>query len=218
MKEHPIIFSTDMVKAILEGRKTMTRRVIKPCSTATLHDGSQPEWVYTLAKCPYGQVGDRLWVRETWRPMSHDVLGKKADVFYFADNKILSKVCSREEWERACYYHGFADARPRPSIHMFRWASRITLEITELRVERLQEIGGDGGFGKLDECRAEGLIVGKGFVKGGTNLPMRYNSIHAFIDLWDTLNAKRGYGWDTNPWVWGIGFKVVTPELLEERN
>lgn len=209
MKERPIIFSTDMVKAILEGRKTQTRRVIKPqppkgfrmrmginigvCEEDTNKLPRKQDYV----KIPYGAVGDRLWVRETLATANRynhlkpsEIPQRESILHYLADG-----------------YSPFEMGKVRSSLFLPRWASRITLEITGVRVERLQDIGGEGGFGDLKQLRAEGLELGVGAVRGNSHLPWRYDSIVAFQDLWDSINAKRGYGWDTNPWVWVIEFK-----------
>jgi hypothetical protein len=179
MKERPIIFSTEMVKAILEGRKTQTRRVIKACSTATLHDGNQPEWVFTTAKCPYGQVGDRLWLKETWwKDQSGGCWGYKADGIEWPPPNCGGKSMS--------------------SMFMPRWASRLLLEITEVRVQRCQEIW-------LQDAMAEGCSLDFDMEHFGTYK----DPITKFRELWDSLNAKRGYSWEINPWVWVINFKRV---------
>ena len=172
MKERPIIFTTDMVKAILDGIKTQTRKVIK----------SQPwgmDKVYFTAfrkdyggrTCPYGQVGDRLWVRESFYTES-------GDIWYKADGQTAPMFI---KW--------------KPSLFMPRWASRITLEITEVRVERLQEIS-DG------DCQAEGCQYPQW---RGSHTSWK----GAYKALWDSLNAKRGYGWEVNPWVWVISFDAM---------
>ena len=179
MKEHPIIFSTDMVRAILDGKKTMTRRVIK-----------NPERYEHIRECdfccPYGQVGDRLWVRETLV-----ITGGRGSeyVAYKADGYELDKGIFPEKW--------------RPSIFMPRWASRITLEITEVRVERVQEI-------TEEDAIKEGICVVDNTEDGIYSSP-NYPDIHRdiFMYLWDSLNTKRGYGWEVNPWVWVIEFKRV---------
>jgi len=187
MTERPIIFSTDMVRAILDGKKTQTRRVIKPCSTATVvnKNGQEehPEWVYTLAKCPYGQVGDRLWVREAF--------AKRAD-------GIVDQIMYREQYYNLIKMLDLPDVsiRWKPSIHMFRKDSRIDLEITEVRVERVQEI-------TEGDAIAEGIPP---FAPDGeerrSTIPRKHFSV-----LWDSINAKRGYGWAVNSWVWVISFK-----------
>jgi len=202
MKETGIIMSGNHPRLILDGTKTMTRRVITP--QFTLPDTAGKPYLdgdgylcvirnrlefdgwffiaddkFKKIKCPYGQVGDRLWVRETWathnlfdgvKP-SNIPVGKP--IFYCADGN-----------------PGWVDTW-RPSLFMPRWASRITLEITEVRVERLQEISGV-------DCVREGIA---------SIDPYRLRRV--FRDIWDSLNAKRGYSWESNPWVWMISFKVV---------
>lgn len=162
MNEHPIIFSTEMVRAILDGRKTMTRRVI-----------NHPERYEHIRECdfccPYGQVGDKLWVRESFL-IKHDYKTPKGFPYYktnFCDDKIT-------KW--------------KPSIFMPRWASRITLEITGIRVERLQEIS-------EQDAKDEGICF------------YDDNAVDVFRELWDSINAKRGYSWESNPFVWVIEFK-----------
>ena len=193
MKERPILFSGPMVRAILSGVKTQTRRVIKPQPVQY----NRPDWPCTHGwrevpqmggweiswnndsmtaaeaigeYCPYGKTGDQLWVRETWRVNgnAHDYArAGKESVFYRAD----------EDWN--------VDAGWRPSIFMPRWASRITLEVTDVRVERLQNVSHEDG-------RAEG-----------------FDSLDGFALLWDRINEKRGYGWHANPWVWAVEFRAV---------
>ena len=188
MKERPIIFSTDMVKAILEGRKTQTRRVIKPQPDRVIngvpfeylghkyHDASD-----RAIRCPYGQVGDRLWVRETWATQ------KSIDRF---SPSYIGNAATVPLWYKADAVNGrsfIGLGKWRPSIFMPRWASRITLEITEVRVERLQEI-------TFEDFKKEGIEM-DGSWDG------------SFARLWDSLNAKRGYSWESNPWVWVISFR-----------
>jgi len=138
VKERPILFSTDMVRAILAGRKTQTRRIIKPRNNHSIFVGWDDEFVlndenkeWTLSECPYGYPGDRLWVRETW---AKQLSGK---YIYRADH---------QNWELADYT---ATGAWRPSIHMPRAACRILLQITHIRVERLHDIS-------ADDARAEG--------------------------------------------------------------
>jgi hypothetical protein len=178
-QEKPIIFNFEMVKAILDGRKTMTRRVIPnapiklldlPGILPSLIESYKNAWVKT---CPYGQTGDKLWVRETWQ---HNPFG---GIVYRAGSGIVN--CDGRGW--------------KPSIFMPRWASRITLEITAVRVERVQDID------KRDEHGQH--IIGDAWAEG-FRTP---NPTAAFVLYWDFLNAKRGYGWDVNPWVWAIMFK-----------
>lgn len=187
VREKPILFSEPMVRAILDGRKTQTRRIIKPqphksisyfefLSTCFKPVWSGPELdepdFLTLNKCihcPYGGVGDRLWVRETWRPI---VSGRKAGGFdYLADDPGASGA-------------GFMPWKP--SIHMPRKASRLTLEITRVRVERLKSI-------TVEDAKAEGV--------GGPN----GYELDQFYALWSKINGAES--WNENPWVWVVEFK-----------
>ncbi len=194
MKEHPILMQTDMVKAILDGRKTQTRRIIKPqppyfnstpnliCNDVWMSHDRQG--VGTNHRCPYGQVSDRLWVRETHYLHLLEVNGDCGAVFYKAQSPNL-----KVKW--------------RPSIHMFRKDSRITLEITEVRVERVQEI-------TAYDAQQEGAS----FIpphQPSKRYPVTFDEtiINGFHILWDSINAKRG-SWADNPWVWVVSFKVVS--------
>lgn len=173
MKERPILFSGEMVRAILDGRKTQTRRVIKPQGEPyTIED-------VDVLKCPYGIPGDRLWVRETFADLRGMGFGHKWA--YRADTPEGS------ESDRIRIGYG---VRWKPSIHMPRWASRITLEITDIRVERVQDI-------TYIDAKAEGVEYEKGYT----------DPREAFATLWNSINAKRDYGWAMNPWVWIIEFK-----------
>lgn len=195
-KERPILFSGPMVEAILDGRKTQTRRVIKP----------QPDWKtsqYTSAfvteawqsgfidvKCPYGDRLDRLWVREAWcravDPVTSKLNGK---AHYRADGQEV--LLDDGDGFSTTNKDGSFASPWKPSIHMPRWASRITLEVVEIRVEHLSEI-------TFDSALSEGVddITEEYWVK-------------EWADLWDSINAKRGFGWGTNPWVWVVEFKKV---------
>ena len=180
VKERPILFSGAMVRAILEGRKTQTRRVVKPTSgphsieKTICTPGSLAAFI--RHRCPYGQPGDRLWVREAWWKRPDGSISYRADGNDFV-----------------------AGGRPRysPSIHMPRWASRITLRLTDVRVERVQDIS-------VSDCIAEGL---------GYPTDDRYAAVDNFKPLWDSINAARGYGWDANPWVWVLVFEPVPKEI-----
>jgi len=164
--------TTDSVKAILDGRKTQTRRVVKP----------------ELKKLiPHGQVGDRLWVREKIEVIGWFSGLQKARVEY-ATGESLDANCTEEQYIKAIQYSAWT-----PSIFMPRWASRLTLEITEVRAERLQEISDA-------DILAEGITSS---VESDAELRLR------FRNLWDSLNAKRGYGWDKNPWVWVLEFDNI---------
>ncbi len=186
MRERPILFSGPMVKAILEGRKTMTRRVIKPQSNVSDYRPIGVSEVGVKKACPYGEPGDRLRVNETWATekgydkTSPSKLPKvnRPRIHYLADGP-------KPSWA----------GRTRSPRFMVKWASRITLEITGVRVERAQDI-------TEADARAEGF---KDVFDGKTFFPVG----HFFKTTWDSLNAKRGYGWDANPWVWVIEFKRV---------
>jgi hypothetical protein len=193
MEERPILMSGLMVRAILEGRKTQTRRVVKPQPEYIQPDGtikplaavSEANQMIArgrlAARCKYGTVGDRLWVRETWSYHEpHDDCSGKV---YAADQVSISEEMRPQ-------------MRWRPSIFMPRWMSRITLEITDVRVERVQDIS-------EADAQAEGMTE-------RTRLP-GVEPLYAmtFAKLWDSINAKRGYGWDANPWVWVVEFKRI---------
>ena len=196
MKEHPILFSTQMVKAILEGRKSMTRRTrglekINENPDKYHFEGhfSKPfdipkDW--KLIKFPYGEIGDRLWVRETWmRAPNVDFIPNGA--FYYkasVSNQFLKK------WPKGW----------KPSIHMPKEACRIWLEITNIRVERLQNI-------TRSDIRAEGLKCPPELLSDDVYPNYRNWYPKAFKELWESINGKGS--WDKNPWVWVIEFKRI---------
>lgn len=215
MKEHPILFSGPMVRAILEGRKTQTRRVVKPqptpygedspfaLATQKQHIGKpwmpvggvfQENW-----QCPFGAVGDRLWVRETWccrdlwDGLKPSELGKQTSTFQIA---LDYKANNKRVWSRG------NQGKWRPSIHMPRWASRLTLEITAVRVERLQEIS-------EDDAVKEGAPEQRHPYNGSTT-PASYRW-HGFRELWSKIHSPEL--WAANPWVWVIEFRKVEEEV-----
>lgn len=190
MKERPILYSSPMVVAILEGRKTQTRRVIKNIGIAPgigeIYKGSDDsrEWV---KECPYGIVGNRLWVRESWRVSSaHD------DV---SPNQLPTDISV--EYPATCHIDKLL-GRKRPSIHMPRWASRMILEITGIRVERLKDI-------TPEDCSAEGCEPSTEAMSAHGD--SRYALYQSYFDLWEQINGKGS--WDKNPWVWVIEFKRI---------
>lgn len=228
MREYPILFSGEMVRALLDGRKTQTRRVIKPQPTRMAYAGG----VFSMGAigfvgdegktflCPYGKPGDRLWVRETWAPMCRnaDPICQCTEDYEYRENHYIEYRADTGnpypgQWpiDEA---RGNPDA-PKwcPSIHMPRWASRITLDVVRVRVERLQEIS-------RDDAIAEGLYSFTSNLGAKNSSPVRFysaskgdeggymNPVEAFENLWDSINAKRGYGWDVNPWVWVIEFNT----------
>ena len=207
IKERPILFSAPMVRAILEGRKTVTRRAVKfpfidravGCELSGNEIG--PEEIRN--NCPYGVPGQRLWVRETWARVGND------------DPGYLTFGASYP----ACLPGGLENIPPasqvrwKPSIHMFRRDSRILLEITDVRVERLQDI-------TEEQALAEGIVgvpfrpddgwpICTGYMVGPDdgNTGLQTTAAKAFAGLWDSV----GGDWDANPWVWVVEFKRVTP-------
>jgi hypothetical protein len=188
----PIIFSTPMVQAILDGKKTQTRRVVKingyPITSPKESLELTKEGLIYHSFCsmsgyykPLCQPGDILYVRETWA----DVFGKYE---YRADY-------SESENTYRVKRYGTTIAKWRPSIHMPREAARIFLRVTNVRVERLQAI-------TYDDCLREGLW------DYGTDV----DTLAAFQKLWQNLNAERGYGWEINPWVWVYEFEKINKE------
>jgi hypothetical protein len=219
MVEKPILFSGEMVRAILAGRKTQTRRVVTNVPHATncklrsarQIDGGR-DWEFMVvdkngdfanaAACPYGKPGDQLWVRETWQQVGE--LGPERWTF---------EVPTEGEG-RLLYAADIDEEEPpkwRPSIHMPRWASRLTLTLKTVRVERLNEIS-------EADAKAEG--VNGGCLVCGHNAPCGCDTPSpdhrdSFIGLWDSINATRGYAWDANPWVWVVEFEPTTNERPE---
>lgn len=208
--EHPILFSGPMVKAILEGRKTQTRRVMIEAYQTRRKDGAKlvPELLAQIGvggACSYGKPGDKLWVRETWKPHFHKELF--TCVKYLADGQCLKPA----NWNATdgfwCEQHEH-ETKWRPSIHMPRWASRITLEVTEVRVQLLSQIA------KTDAI-AEGIETNGVFYRDyspeGTGL-FTQTAVSSFCGLWDSINAKRNkgaYAWAKNPWVWVVEFRKI---------
>ena len=189
VKERPIIFSGPMVRAILSGEKTMTRRIVKDQSSVP--DKNQfdrhPAWL--KMRCPYGQPGDRLWVRETFGYVSPDEFERPLEecrIEYRAD---LPEGCTDQPGQWPAEEARGEDIVPkwRPSIFMPRSASRLILEITSIRVERLQEI-------TEKDAEAEGC-----FEKEPDN-----DAVSMFADLWESLHGPGS--WELNPWVWVIEF------------
>lgn len=231
-KERPILFSSAMVRAILSAQKTVTRRPIKGIQIPSRSKSDSPDhqWIAVVQDhprwgfaafgateeecaaelalyggCPYGRKGDRLWVREAWAAdaqmdsIAPRDLSQGEPILYSADNAIRQTGCSM-----------ITQGRGRSSIHMPRWASRILLEITDVRVERLQDIS-------EDQARAEGIEYNETLDPAdnrewrvydrehtGTNDP-----ISSFESLWSSINGP--HAWNANPWVWIVEFKRVQP-------
>lgn len=206
MKERPILFSTPMVRAVLAGTKTQTRRVVRkqfaPDAEPAEVSATSPEgwqisghsglwWddcsgcIDDAIRCPYGQPRDRLWVREAWRVMGNgpdDTLDMfdRDDIQYRADDD-------------QSYIEKY-----RPSIHMPRRFSRIDLEIVSVRVERLNDIS-------ESDSLAEGVNVHPDH--HGKPRDSIYSPVQAYRDLWDSINGAGS--WAENPWVWVVEFKRI---------
>ena len=221
MKSRPILFSGSMVRAVLDGSKTQTRRVGKIQSQdfvglkaeavrhATL--GYQIQATYdaypgrgtarhAICACPFGQPGDRLWVRETWycddyqvsrgpylKPDDLDVVeARECGTLVYAADGLAPYETEQPAW--------------RPSIHMPRWASRITLEITGVRVERLQDIS-------EADAQAEGCAL-ECMTPIGDDSGSAIHGPGGYIALWESINGPGS--WDLNPWVWVVEFRRLS--------
>lgn len=210
MKYRPIIFNGEMVRAILTGHKTQTRRIVELKDVHDIDDTGTPmreakDGHWYKATSPYGQVGDRLYVRETWT-VQHCFDGIAPANIPDAAKELRKEV--------RCYYAADGDLGGllvRPSIHMPRWASRITLEITKVEIQELQNISQSDAIAEgIERFRPPNChhdFVWKDYL--GYE-PYFLSPIKSFASLWDSIYAKRGLGWDENPWVWKIEFKVVS--------
>lgn len=217
--DRPILFSAPMVRAILDGRKTQTRRIVQP-------GASQREWLTsgllasmrnpamvsggaafehplggpgTVIRCPYGAVGDRLWVRETWAPHPDDHQDPPEWVVFRADRGWwgCGDTSTRTTRRLGVLDDSYRELRWRPSIHMPRAASRITLEITGIRAERLQDIS-------EEDARAEGVDCDPQIEEAVPGCGARLE----FQALWGMINGARA-PWSSNPWVWVVSFRRV---------
>ncbi len=199
----PIIFSGEMVRAILAGRKTQTRRVVKLDGFGgdPVYETADGEFHDTAELCPYGQPAGRLWVRETFKTIGVYSDRRQVLIEYKAGGRSYAEHVP--DWCR--YYDRANNGRWSASIHMPKWASRLTLEVTGVAVARLQDISEEDAY-------LEGVkpYVAKGI--GGQMVGADVSHRHSFIELWDSINKSRGYGWDTNPWVWVVEFKRIAPE------
>lgn len=224
MKERPILFSAPMVRAILDGSKTQTRRVVKPQPDSKEATGAcwveidgRHQWAWNSGEdqdilpnetqffCPHGQPGDRLWVKEqTIKVEDHGWIGP---VYTESDAGRYALEWGYGQSDDPDYIPPHAIKR-RPSIFMKRAMSRITLEITGVRVERLQDISGA-------DCIAEGVTrvrdachVIKGFGYDASGL-CHTSAITPYAQLWESINGPDS--WAANPWVWVVEFKRVQP-------
>ena len=212
-----------MVRALREGRKTVTRRVVKPQPTGPNPPGQtydfrnkRGQWIGALDavtgqnsvsdQCPYGAPGDRLYVREAWQYADWTEDDGIPLIRYRADGAERWARSIPDEWQdrvmdtwatlsEPSNYDidgRAADRRWRPGIHQPRWAARLTLDVVSVAVERVQDI-------TESDALAEGV--------GSDTYSLRGD----FARLWNSLNASRGYGWDSNPYVWRVEFRVVSP-------
>ncbi|MBB3142227.1 hypothetical protein [Halomonas organivorans] len=231
MKERPILFNDEMVRALLDGRKTQTRRLVKPQPPAThsfkgyviessrRKDEGKFSWGIKESEyhfrdtmyvgCPYGQPGDRLWVREAWQGplvsedemMEHPTWAK--DLSTYEDPAHCSYRASGDSCEFFDAHEDEVVARWRPSIHMPRWACRILLEVTAVRVERLQDISETDALAEGVDGEAEAAAA---------RLPWHDNPRRAFRFLWKRINGPDS--WDANPWVWVVEFRRLDAQEI----
>lgn len=208
--ERPILFTGPMVRAILDGSKTQTRRVVKRPHIVTEaecfeladcwldRDGNvwPADYEHLQDACPYGVPGDLLYVRETWQdwcPLwEGSWCGHGTKEGMAADHEVYYRADPPEAWKRG------GPKKWRPSIHQPKWASRLWLRVTDVRVERVQDITNE-------DARAEGCPGGPhvdGYSEGNPADPYE-----EFAHLWDSINEKRGYGWNENPWTWAVTFE-----------
>lgn len=216
MAEKPILFRTPMVRAILDGRQTQTRRVVERKGyelelQEPWRDSAKYEYenlwqigqetgkmrhTKSIGVCSRYQLGDILWVRETCNRGE----ARNGDKKYIYKADIEPLLQDIHTWH--------------PSIHMPRTAARIFLRVTDVRVERVQEISTDNALAegireRILQPRAYELNGGKKIYEYADDSGTTYSAVEAYEKLWDSLNAKRGYGWDSNPWVWVYSFEKV---------
>jgi len=232
-KAHPILFSAPMVRAILALEKSVTRRVVKPqppesilydpemgyegfiqelgeyrsepCWIYGAHWGTQPRPEVPVPTCPYGGPGDTLWVRETF------AIHQKGSLTPYKGK--VPEVPTPEFWERYdLLYRATAKIDPdfpifwRPSIFIRRWASRITLRVVSVRVERLQDITEEDAI--REGCSFDGRYYLGGLHAIKPSRKVFANATLAFGDIWDSINGKK-YPWASSPWVWRVEFERV---------
>lgn len=241
MKERPIIFSAPMARAIMEGRKTMTRRQIKTITvesaavgrhrvklTEADHSGNdmRADFEEGMFACPYGQIGDRLWVREAFMAVGYGGFGQTIDsgyerfetigiefaaggdpvTFDFLNGTAIDGTPESVDYAMASRMSDSGPEGYRPSIHMPRWASRIALEVTGVRVERLQDITNSDAT--AEGCQAIAGAKWQTFAEADAGSPMHdHTARDAFAGLWDAINGEGS--WAANPWVWVVEFKRV---------
>jgi hypothetical protein len=238
MMERPILFTGVMVRAILEGRKTQTRRVMK-CQPRGDYTEVRAEYVdagpvvatyraypqggsarWGICSCPFGREGDRIWVRETWAPLVDvERVGPPDDRYFYKGPEVEKLGCDyvlyRADGETEfCDEDGGMTERSfwKPSIFMPKWASRLTLEITGIRVEQVQDINANDSI--AEGCVDAGYIAAwDSIIADGSpiddTIDITNTIVGEYTKLWDSINVARGFGWQTNPWVWVITFKRI---------
>jgi hypothetical protein len=192
MKERGILFSAPMVRALVEGRKTQTRRIVKLQTAPTEKRRNAGTGAEALTLCPYGRPGDRLWVKETWKcTVDSDWI----HVSYRADGatRKINRTDLNDRQNAMALVWGSKTQEKFPALFMPRWASRITLEIVSVRRERLQEV-------TEQDAVAEGWLPDRS--------PFAYSKAYNWYrDLWDSINGLGS--WNTDPWVWRVEFKKI---------
>jgi hypothetical protein len=217
IKERPILFSAPLVRAILDGRKTVTRRVvnIQPRSRAGIGSFGKgqpfirnPDATKRNPGCPYGRPGDLLWVRETWYCDHFEVM--RGPYLKPDDLNVSEAIDDGTLVYAADGLTPYEADQPiwKPSIHMPRWASRILLEITDVRVERLQAISDKQALAEGVRLYADHAALGDWYHVEGKET-YSADPRKSFELLWSSINGPTA--WDTNPWVWAVEFKRVTP-------
>lgn len=217
MADRPIIFTGDSVRAILAGRKTQSRRVIK-AHGLTFTGDEEPAW-WDVLRCPYGAPGSRLWVREAFSPLAQT--GCRSCI---ADATYVVLRDGTQVYRSGERFNGLKEYTPgafdhvvwRSPIHMPRWASRLTLEILSVRVERVQDISeedarAEGTRSDADEIAAAAGLAHLRGSDAARALPTRLRSARDnFRDAWDAINGRRaGCSWRDNPWCWALEFRRV---------
>lgn len=220
-KERPILFSGPMVRALLAGRKTQTRRVVKPQPRLFVTSVYRPfpqtdpgNWqgfcdgdgrIHWYGRCPYGVRGDRLWVKETWRP-SESLQSWDVDVRYAADGAERT-VKDGEFGERDWTMPKAATRGNVSPLHMPRWASRLTLAVTDIRVERLHAITETDAEAEGVREPSIGPIHMVSPERCGQIDREKAPALFLWEMLWRSINGADS--WDANPWVWAVSFEVV---------
>jgi hypothetical protein len=212
--ERPIIFSAAMARAILASDKTQTRRVVKGAPVGPdsyvlgiykgvwgIHANLDAPAAFR-ARCPYGEAGTRLWVRETCRAVERP--DGQDGVAYAADDAFVPIDDTHEAakaWIKLNAYRG-QEGTTVPAIHMPRWASRITLEVTDVRIERLHQLTALDAFAEGIQGAGDG-----GFQSDAAGHHYSADPVEAFAGLWESLTGPHGYGWDANPFCWIVNFR-----------